>query len=131
MANYPKQLQLYPTHSYAGTVGDRIREKAPGDRIIITDGFNPPSDLTVNSLIYDIGSVLYGIDLSGITYGKRTRPRDRFFKSSFGDVVVFPASTPISGAKAANELIEIMRVLWDIDRTVSSNSIGYATSVQN
>jgi len=131
MANYPKQLQLYPTNSYAGTVGDRVREASPGDRVIITDGFTPPSDMTINSIIYDIGSVLYGVDLSGITYNKRTRPRDRFFKSSFGDIVVFLASNPISGDKAANELIEIMRTLWDIDRAVTPNSIGYATSVQN
>lgn len=75
--------------------------------------------------------MLYGLDLSGITYAKRTRPRDRFFKSSFGDTVVFPASTPISGAKAANELIEIMRVLWDNDRLVAFDGIGYATSVQS
>ena len=131
MAIYPKQLQLYPANSYAGTVGNRIRESSSGDRVVITDGFTPPSDMTVNSLIYDIGSVLYGVDLTGITYGVRTRPRDRLFKSSFGDIVVFPASTPISGNKTANELISIMRVLWDADRLVAFDGIGYATSVQN
>jgi hypothetical protein len=129
MANYPKQLQLYPTHSYAGAPGNRIRDKAPGDRIIISDGFTPPSDLTVNDIIYDISVNLYGIDITGITHGKRTRPRDRLFKDDFGDIVVFPSGTPISGPKTANELIEILRVLWDIEHTVAPNRIGKATSV--
>lgn len=129
MSNYPKQLQLYPAHPYTGTPGNRIRENAPGDRVIISDGFTPPSDLTVNDIIYDISVNLYGIDITGITHGKRTRPEGRFFKDDFGDVVVFPASTPISGAKTVNELIDILRVLWDIEHTVAPNRIGKASSV--
>lgn len=132
MANYPKQLQFYTENSIARGPGDsQVRDAAPGERPVISDGFNPPGDLTVNDIIFDISSIIYGIDLSSITFEKRTRPEHRLFKDGFGQVVVFPGSTPISGAKSVNELIAILRVLWDIQHAVTDNSIGLATSVQN
>ena len=132
MANYPKQLQFYPTNSIArGPGNSQVRDAAPGERPVISDGFTPPSDLTVNSVLYDISNILYGVDLTGITFGKRTRPEHRFFQDDFGDVVVFPGSTPIATAQTVNELISILRVLWDIQHAVTDNSFGHATSVQN
>jgi len=126
MATYPKQLQLIDSPS-------SIREGARGlgDKVVYSNGFTPPSDVTVNALLAVINDTLYGLDLSGITNQIRTRDRYRRFDTSFGDTVVYPGGVAMTSDQAANEMIEIMRVLWDVDRAVTNNSIGYATSVDN
>jgi hypothetical protein len=130
MAIYPKQLQFYTENSIArGPDDSQVRDAAPGERTIISDGFTPPGDLTVNDILFDISVNLYGLDASGITFGKRTRPEHRPFKDDFGQEVVFPAATPISGAKTVNELIAILRVLWKNARKVGADGFGHATSV--
>lgn len=123
MALYPKQLQLLDE-----STGYR---KSYGETIIYSDGFTPPSDITVNSVIFAIDSTIYGVDLTGITGSIRTRDRYRPFTGSFGDVVVFPGSVAITGDQAANELIEVLRVLWDIENPRTVNKTGKATSVKN
>lgn len=126
MANYPKQLQLLDTNYIGGDIG-----AGAGDKVIYSNGFTPPTDVTVNDLLAVISDTLYGIDLTGVTNLIRTRDRFRAFDTSFGDTVVYPGGVAMTSDQAANELIEIMRVLWDIDRAVTNNSIGYATSTQN
>lgn len=126
MSNYPKQLQLFDANYIGGDIGP-----GAGNKVIYSNGFTPPADVTVNILLSVIDNEIYGIDLSGITHNERTKPRARKFDTSFGDTVVFPGSVAITGDQATNELIEVMRVLWDIDRAVTNNSIGYATSVDN
>jgi hypothetical protein len=126
MATYPKQLQLIdsPSSIRGGTYG-------LGSSTVYSNGFTPPGDVTVNDLLAVIQDTLYGIDLSGATNEKRTRDRYRHFDTSFGDTVVYPGGVAVTSDQAANEMIDIMRVLWDIDRAVTNNSIGYATSVDN
>lgn len=123
MALYPKQLQLLDE-----STGYR---KSYGETIIYSNGFVPTSDITVNGVIYAIDATINGIDITGITGNIRTRDRYRKFTSDFGDVVVFPGSVAITGDQAANELIEILRVLWDIENPRTVNKTGKATSVQN
>ena len=124
--SYPKQLQLFDENYIGGDIGP-----GSGKREIYSNGFTPPGDVTVNILLAVINDVLHDLDLTGITNSKRTAERFRAFDTSFGDVVVYPGGVAMTSAQAANEMIEIMRVLWDIDRAVSPNSIGYATSVKN
>lgn len=123
MALYPKQLQLLDE-----STGYR---KGYGETLVYSNGFTPPTAITVNDVIRAIDASIYGIDLTGITGTIRTRDRYRQFTGSFGDVVVFPGSVAISGNQAANELIEVLRVLWDIANPRTVNKTGKATSVQN
>ena len=125
MASYPKQLQLIDERSSI-----RKGDRGLGDQVVYGSGFTPPSAVTVNDILGVINSLLYGIDLSA-TNSRRTRDRYRAFDTPFGDTVVFPGGVAINFDQAANELIEVLRILWEIDRTVTNNSIGYATSVQN
>ena len=122
---YPKQLQLIDERSSI-----RKGSRALGDQVVYSNGFTPPADVTVNDLLAVINALLYGIDLTGITNNIRTRDRYRAFDTPFGDTVVYPGGVAMTSDQYANEMIEILRVLWDIDRTVTNNGIGYATSVQ-
>jgi len=130
MAIYPKQLQHFDTVSFAsGPGGSKIRDTSFDNKVVLTDGSTVISPYTVNTIIRFIEEDYYSEYVTTIDH-VRSEPRFQPFDTSFGDVVVFPAG-PITGDQAVGEIIDIMRVLWDIDRTVSSNSIGYATSVQN
>ena len=132
MATYPKQLALLDQH-YIGA-SSPIKGNAPGDRVIYSNGFTPPTDVTVNDLLAVISDTLHGIDLTGITNNVRTRDRFRKFDTSFGETVVYPGGVAMVADQSANEMIEIMRVLYDIDRsrgTQASPKTGYATSVLN
>ena len=122
---YPKQLQLIDERSSI-----RKGNRGLGDQVIYSNGFTPPADVTVNDLLGVINNLLYGIDLSGATNSRRTRDRYRAFDTPFGDTVVYPGGVAMTSAQTANEMIEILRVLWDINRAVTNNGIGYATSVQ-
>ena len=126
MASYPKQLQLIDERSSI-----RKGNRGLGDQVVYSSGFTPPSAVTVNDVLAVINNLIYGIDLTGATGYRRTRDRYRAFDTPFGDTVVFPGGVAITFDQAANELIEVLRILWEIDRTVTNNSIGYATSVQN
>ena len=130
MATYPKQLQFFEAGPVPGAAGDKIGSPAVGDIEIYSDGFTPGAPVTVNGMLAVLSDTIYGIDLTGITNNIRTRPRFQKFDTSFGDVVVFPVA-PVSGPQYANEIIAIMRVLYDIDRTRDENQTGYATSVLN
>ena len=117
MAIYPKQLQQFDDDA-AFRVG-RLNEPVMAAGTI-------PSDTTVN----DVLGILE-LHFSGDTESwSRSRPRFRRFDTSFGDTVVFTNGQVIT-EQVAGELIEVLRVLWDIDRAVSDNSFGHATSVQN
>lgn len=124
MSAYPKQLQLFDKNMIAGDIGT----PSFGDYVTLGDGSTVVVPYTVNMIIRFIEEdyTKYVTTVDHVRHEPRFRP----FDTSFGDVVVFPVGN-ITGDQAANELIEVMRVLWDIDRAVSSNSIGYATSVQN
>lgn len=129
MSQYPEQLQLLDAH-YIGS-SSPIKGNPPGDRAIYSNGFTPPVDVTVNSLLAVISDTLYGIDMTGITHNFRTRPRYRKFDTSFGDTVVYPGGVAVVGDQSANEMIEIMRVLYDIDRsrgTKAAPKTGYASA---
>ena len=123
---YPKQLQLIDEPSSI-----RKGDRGLGDKVVYSNGYAPPVDVTVNDVLASINNLLNGIDLTGITNNKRTRDRYRGFDTPFGDIVVYPASVAMTSDQYANEMITILRVLWDIDRAVTTNGIGYATSVQN
>ena len=123
MAIYPKQLQYYDE-----STGFRTGQ---GERVIYSNGFNPAQDITVNDVILAIDATIYGIDLTGVTGYVRSRPRIRQFDTSFGDTVVFPGGVALVSDQAANELIAVCRVLYDIDRVRDENVTGYATSVLN
>lgn len=125
MAIYPKQLQLFDKNVIGGDIGT----PSFGDHVVLADGITPVADYTVNTLIRFIEEDFTNY-ITTIDY-VRHEPRFRPFDTDFGDVVVFPAGVAITGDQAANEIIEIFRVLWDADRAVTFNSIGYATSVQN
>lgn len=115
MANYPKQLQQFDNNA-AFRVG-RANETVMAAGTI-------SGDTTVN----DVLSILELYFRKDITSWSRTRPRFRHFDTSFGDTVVFTDGQVIT-EQAAGELIEVLRILWAIDRAVSDNSNGYATSV--
>ena len=123
MAIYPKQLQYYDE-----STGFRT---GPGERVVYSNGYTPPQDLTVNDVILAIDAAIYGIDLSGVTGFIRSRPRIRQFDTSFGDTVVFPGGQALTSDQTANELIAVCRVLWSIDRVRDESVTGYATSVLN
>ncbi len=125
MAIYPKQLQLFDKNVIGGDIGT----PSFGDHVVLTDGMTPLGGYTVNRLIRFIEEDFTGY-VTTIDH-VRHEPRFRPFDTAFGDVVVYPESTPIVGDKPANELIAIFRVLWDIHHEVTNNSFGYATSVLN
>jgi hypothetical protein len=122
--SYPKQLQLFDKT----VINSDIGTPSFGDKVVLGDGWSVLEPYTVNIVLRFLEEDYTGYSTT-IDHVRRA-PRFRPFDTAFGDVVVFaPGSIP--GDQAANELIEVMRVLWDIDRAVSPNSIGYATSVQN
>lgn len=130
MAIYPKQLQHFDKRSFATTAGGpQIRDTSFGDVVILSDGATVIADCTVNTMIRSLEEAYYKNYTTTIDH-VRSEPWFQPFDTTFGDVVVFPAGT-ISGDKSAGEIIDIMRVLWENDRRVSFNGIGYATSVQN
>ena len=127
---YPKQLQNFDAVSLAsGPGGSKIRENSFGNKVVLTNGLLPVTDYTVNVLLRFLEEDYTGY----ITTIDHVRREDRFtpFDTSFGDVVVFPNNVAIVGDKAAQELIDIMRVLYDTDRTRGDAQTGYATSVLN
>ena len=127
---YPKQLQQFDQVSEAtGPGGSKIRDTSFSDVVVLGDGSTVVVDYTVNTVLRFLEEDYYKHYITTIDHVRR-EPRFQPFDTPFGDVVVFPAGT-ITGDQAAGELIEIMRVLWDIDRAVTNNSIGYATSTQN
>ena len=130
MAIYPKQLQLFTPVSIAtGPGGSKVRDTSFGDYVVFPNGFSVLGDYTVNTVLRFLEEDYTGY----ITTINDTRrePRFRPFDTSFGDVVVFASGSTINGDQVANELIEILRVLYDIERTVTNNRIGFATSVLN
>lgn len=130
MTVYPKQLQHFDTRSYATTPGNtQIRDTSFGDSVVLSDGNTVLTDYTVNTMIRFLEEDYYKQYITTIDH-VRSEPRFQPFDTSFGDVVVYPTGV-ISGDQAAGEIIDIMRVLWDIDRKVTDNSIGYATSILN
>ena len=125
MSIYPKQLQLFDKNVIGGDIGT----PSFGDTVVLSAAVTPISDYTVNTIIRFLEEDYTGY-ITTLDH-VRHEPRFRPFDTSFGDVVVFPSGVAIGTDQAANELIEVMRILWDIDRAVSNNSIGYATSVDN
>jgi hypothetical protein len=121
---FPKQLQLFDKNVIGGDIGT----PSFGDKLILGDGYTVLTPYTVNMIIRFLEEAYTGY-ITTVDH-VRHEPRFRPFDTAFGDVVVFAPGT-ISGDQAADELIEVMRVLWAIDRAVSPNSIGYATSVKN
>jgi hypothetical protein len=124
MATYPKQLQLFEKN----VIGGDISTPSFGDKVILSDGYAVITPYTVNMIIRFLEEDYTGY-ITTIDH-VRHEPRFRPFDTPFGDVVVI-ATGNVSGDQAANELIEIMRVLWDIDRDVTDNSFGYASSTLN
>lgn len=130
MAIYPKQLQLFTPVSIAtGPGGSKVRDTSFGDYVVFPNGFSVLGDYTVNTVLRFLEEDYTGY-LTTINDTRR-EPRFRPFDTSFGDVVVFASGSTINGDQVANELIEILRVLYDIERTVTNNRIGFATSVLN
>ena len=129
MAIYPKQLQFFTPVSVAtGPGGSKVRDVSFGDHVVLNNGASVSGDYTVNKLLRFIEED-YTNYLTTINHTRR-EPRFKPFDTPFGDVVVFGSGSTISGDQVANELIEILRVLWDIERTVAPNQIGLATSVE-
>ena len=130
MAIYPKQLQPFtPVSSATGPGGSKVRDTSFGDHVVFPNGNPIASDITVNKLLRFIEEDYTGY-LTTLGHTRR-EPRFRPFDTSFGDVVVFSSGFNITGDQPVNELIEILRVLYDIERTVTNNRIGFATSVLN
>ena len=128
MAIYPKQLQKFDEVSYAtGPNGSKVRENSFENHVVLTDGLTPVMDYTVNVLIRFIEED-YTNYITTIDYTK-SEARFRPFDTSFGDTVVFPSGVALVGDKSAGELIDIMRVLYDLERTHDDNRTGLATSV--
>jgi hypothetical protein len=131
MSLYPKQLQFYTENSEAvGPGNTRVRNAAPGELGVISDGYTPSVNITVNALLFDIGTSVNGLDLTGATYSKRTRPEHRPFDSAFGQKVIFPQGVAITGTRTVNELIAILRAEYDIYRAKTATKTGLATSVK-
>ena len=129
MAIYPKQLQFFTPVSVAtGPGGSKVRDVSFGDHVVLNNGASVSGDYTVNKLLRFIEED-YTNYLTTINHTRR-EPRFKPFDTPFGDVVVFGSGSTISGDQVANELIEILRVLWDIDRAVAPNQIGLAASVE-
>ena len=117
MAILPKQLQLFGDPSF-------------GDKVVLSSGITPIADYTVNTIIRFLEEDYNPNYITTIDH-VRQEPRFRPFDTDFGDVVVYPSGVEIASDQAANEIIEIMRVLWDIDRAVGPNSFGKASSTLN
>ena len=129
MAIYPKQLQLFTPVSIAtGPGGSKVRDTSFGDYVVFPNGFSVLGDYTVNTVLRFLEEDYTGY-LTTINDTRR-EPRFRPFDTSFGDVVVFADGSTITGNQFANELIAILRTLWDIERRVAPNRIGLATSVE-
>lgn len=130
MSVYPKQLQKFDQVSYAtGPGGSKVRSTSFESHVVLTNGLTPVMDYTVNALLRFIEED-YTNYITTIDY---TKSEDRFrpFDTSFGDTVVFPSGVALVGDKPAGELIDIMRVLYDNERTKDANRTGLATSVLN
>jgi len=117
MAIYPKQLQQFD--------GDTAFRKGRINEPVLVAG-TISGTKTVNDIL-GILELHFSRDIFTET---RTRPRFRHFDTSFGSTVVFTDGQTIT-EQVAGELIAVLRVLWDFERAVTPNSIGYATSVQN
>ena len=129
MAIYPKQLQFFtPVSDATGPGGSKVRDTSFGDYVVFPAGTPVASDLTVNTVLRFLEEDYTGY-LTTINDTRR-EPRFRPFDTSFGDVVVFANGSTITGNQFANELIAILRTLWDIERRVAPNRIGLATSVE-
>lgn len=130
MSLLPKQLQLFTDVSIAtGPGGTKVRNYSFGDYVVISAGATPVIDYTVNELLRFLKESYHQM----VTAIDDTKSDDRFrpFDGPFGDTVVFPNGVLISTDQAANEIIEIFRVLWDTQRnTRTVNQTGYATSVK-
>ena len=130
MSLLPKQLQKFTDTSIAtGPGGTKVRNYSFGDHVVLNDGLVPVTDYTVNTLLRFMEED-YTEYVTTIDY---TKSEDRFrpFDGDFGDEVVFPSGVAISGDQVVNEIIEILRVLWEIRATRTVNKTGKATSVQN
>lgn len=131
MSTYPKQLREFDGVSLAtGPNGSKVRTTGWGDtHVVLNDTMVPVTDYTVNVLLRFIEEDYTGY----ITTIDHTKHEDRFrpLDTSFGDTVVFPNGVAIVGDKTPNEILEIIRVLWDIERTRGANRTGLATSVQS
>lgn len=129
MAIYPKQLQKFVDVSLAsGPGGTKVRENTFGDHVVLGNGSTVVGDYTVNKILRFIEEDYYGY----ITTIDHTKHAERFrpFDTDFGDKVVFANGTVLNADQVANELIEVMRVLYDIDRARGANNTGKATSIQ-
>ena len=130
MAIYPKQLQQFdPVSSATGPGGSKIRDTSFGNSVVLSDGNTVLEPYTVNIMIRFLEEDYFKQYITTIDH-VRSEPRFQPFDTSFGDVVVFPPGF-ITGDKSAGEIIAIMRVLWENDRRVAFDGIGYATSTLN
>lgn len=116
MATYPKQLQQFDETAPNLRVG-RVTEPVMAAGTI-------SGNLTVNDILGILDLHFGGRSLSY----KRREPRFRAFDTSFGDTVMFTDGQVIT-EQAAGQLIDVMRVLWDIQNTRTATRTGLATSV--
>ena len=123
MATYPKQLQL-PTPSKSGL---RVCSDW-ADKGAFSDGFTPPADETVNDVLHQLAGVIDNW-LPGDT--ERRRRRFQPFDTSFGDVVIYPASVAITGGKTVTECINDLRSAWDTYALRGDRQTGLASSVDS
>ncbi len=129
MAILPKQLQQFDDTVIPAPTGGQIGGPSFGDHVVLASGITPVSNYTVNMVIrfMEEDYTQYITTIDHVRHAPRFRP----FDTSFGDVVVYPSGVQITVDQVANEIIDIMRVLWDIDRDVTANSFGYASSTLN
>jgi hypothetical protein len=127
---FPEQLKLFTEVSIAsGPGGSKIRNYSFGNVVIIATPATPPGDYTVNTVLRFIEEV-YNDYLTTIDYTK-SENRFRPFQDDFGDTVVFPGGVAIGSDQSANELIEIMRVLYSIRGKRTATKTGFAKQVLN
>jgi hypothetical protein len=126
---FPKQLKLFTDISIAtGPGGSKIRTYSFGNKVVIPAS-TPVGDYTVNTVLRFIEED-YTKYFTTIDY---TKSEDRFrpFQDDFGDTVVFPAGVAISSDQAANELIEVLRVLYSLRGKRTATKTGFAKQVLN
>lgn len=130
MAILPKQLQPFDETVIPVPAGGQIGGPSFGDRVVLSAGITPVADYTVNTMIRFLEEDYNTNYITTIDH-VRQEPRFRPFDTDFGDVVVYPSGVQITVDQSAGEIIDIMRVLWGIDREVTDNSFGYASSTLN
>ena len=123
MSTLPYQLTL-PTPGLAG-LRNSDSWAAKG---VYSDGFTPPSAETVNDVLFQCHGVFFNV-LPG-EY-PRTDRRFRLFDTSFGDVEIYPAGTPITGGKTYRQVIDDLRAAWETYTLRGAAQTGLATSVDN